>query len=84
MVIVARIFDNSGGTVEANGGAGANGVVANGGGGGGGGGGYIVLISNDLTSGTEQALAGGIGTGAGTGNNGNAGDAGEVVKLDNA
>jgi len=83
-MIAARILDNSAGTIEANGGAGANGVIANGGGGGGGGGGGVILVTKRFATGTEQALAGALGTGIGTGNNGVVGSAGLVIQLDNA
>ena len=60
VVIAAKVLNNSGGTIEANGGDGADGTDGNAtGGGGGGGGGAVILISDDFTSGTEQALAGG-------------------------
>ncbi|NQU96619.1 MAG: hypothetical protein HQ548_03100, partial [Chloroflexi bacterium] len=72
----------TGGTISANGGAGAAGVVANGGGGGGGGGGRVRLNYRTLTEdGTVEAAAGTPGAGEGTGLIGVAGDAGIVEKV---
>ncbi len=72
----------TGGTISANGGAGADGVAANGGGGGGGGGGKVRLNYRTLVEdGTVEAAGGAFGDLSGTGAVGVVGDDGIVEKV---
>lgn len=69
------------GIISANGAAGFDGTGGNSGGGGGGGGGAVLLLTRAQASLTLEALAGAFGAGVGTGANGTAGAAGNIVQL---
>lgn len=83
LVLSAKSIVNSG-TISANGGNGATRVAGNVGGGGGGGGGAVYLVYNTFSGNAATADGGAAGNGVGTGSNGVAGSAGNVITISNA
>lgn len=82
IVVFAYSFDNSGGTLSAQGGAGGTPAAGNCGGGGGGGGGLIAVYTlAPWAAGTTSLGGGAAGTKTGTGVNGNAGNSGTAINV---